>query len=184
MRTLSHWCNKSLLVCLTLVAALCAAPSISYAGDVAVHGSMWDGKDDPGWGAGLKVGVPVHKMFEVELRGTWIEEMTPHKLDGGVEMDAVPVEAGLSWNFLPEDMINPYISGGANFVFVDSSVGDANNEWGWYAGGGLEIGPPEGLAGMVEVLYRDVDGDLDLGETDVRYDLGGVAANVGLLYRW
>lgn len=166
--------------------------SQAWAGDITGFGSYWNTDDaDDTWGVGGKVGLGVTEMLEIEGRGTWYDDVTDDGGPGDIDIEAIPIEAGVALNFLPEQPLNPYIMGGAGYHFLDTNRGSIDDEFGWYAGGGVEIGGPENVAFVVEALYRGIEGEVDDDDEDVvvvrddiDIDLSGLAVNAGIQYRW
>ena len=85
-----------------------------------------------------------------------------------------------------ESPLRPYIIGGASYVLIDATNGNtADDEAGWYAGGGFEIGPRKGIGFMFEALFRGVKVDIrqaDGSSADGKIDTP--AANAGIYCRW
>lgn len=163
-----------------------------FSTSVAGYGIAWDAEDDAGWGAGGKIDVRFMELLSVEARGGWVDDVEVGH--SGAELDLVPLDLGVAIHmpttWLSDDReipIRPFAMGGASYVFVDSS-GDfeGDDEAGWYAGGGVEIGQRRGLGLLLEVFYRGVEIELDSdtpgADTDAEVD--GVNAHAGLYYRW
>jgi hypothetical protein len=99
----------------------------------------------------------------------------------------IPVDAGVGLKFDLSDMLEIYGGGGATYYFLDSDLGDIDDEVGWYLEGGVELGIAEGFGVFAEVLWRQVEGtveDDDVTLDDIDIDLEGVAVNVGVVLRW
>jgi hypothetical protein len=80
---------------------------------------------------------------------------------------------------------------------MDTDVGDVDDQWGWYLATGFKSGQPGGGIGFFgEVIYRDVDGSVNVDPEDfediddigfngnVPLDLSGIGANVGVSFRF
>lgn len=160
--------------------------------EVAVFGSLYDGRDDPGWGAGAKLNMPVHEHLGIELRSAWIGDISSPRAPRGFDVDAVPVDLGVNVPlthalFGDEAWITPFLAGGATWMFVFPDGGyEDEDEIGWYAGGGVRVGEERGLGTILEVLYRGVDIDYEGKGSNRSFDsnLDGLTANLGLTYAW
>lgn len=177
---------------LSAVAALTLLAGPASATDFSVFGSYWDTKDaDEALGGGAKLRLG---RF-VELRGTYFSDVTadtePERFD--FEVSAIPIEAGLVFNFAENETFSPYVGGGAGYYLLDTTEGDIDDEIGFYAVLGAEFArQPSGLGFMVEAIYRsmeatiteDDDGFPDDIEDDVVFDLDGLGLNAGVTWRF
>jgi hypothetical protein len=194
-------------VAVVSVLAVGAAPA-SAAGTFNLFGSFWntDEADDTA-GGGLGVGIPLGERWQVDLRGSYYEELANEPLEALFDTDdpvfqrtglqVLPVDAGLRYNFNPEERYNFYLGGGASYYLLDSDFGDVSDEVGAYALLGMDIGNPDGLSFFVEGMWRiaeatvEVDPD-DLGDIDevddlvneVPVDLNGLGVSAGLSWRF
>jgi hypothetical protein len=191
-----------LFSCLILLCSSVSAQDNSSSGfspAVAVYGSLWDTQSKPGYGAGGKLEIPLYDVLKLEARGGYINGAeVPHSepLTGGkrLKTDLVPLDLGLSLH-LPGRLfdvaraynVRPLAFGGASWVSINPRDDfRASDVWGWYAGGGLEIGPEKGFGVLLEAMYR---GGLNMtvrSQDGIRFDqdLNGPAGNVGVYYRW
>ena len=190
-----------------LVVALFLAAAPASATDLSLFGSWMDTKDlDDSFGGGVKFDFTFGGTFGLEFRGTYYPELGKTFGDliddddpiFDLEVDGIPVDMGFILQFGPGK--NFFISAGGTYWFLDSNVGEIDDEVGWYAAAGFKTGNPAGGVGLfVEGIYRDVDGtvDTDLGDIDniddiddidaaehVGLDLSGVGANVGVVFRF
>lgn len=177
---------------LSAVAALTLLAGPASATDFSVFGSYWDTKDaDEALGLGAKVRLG---RF-VELRGTYFSDVTadtePERFD--FEVSAIPLEAGLVFNFAEGEAFSPYIGGGAGYYMLDTTEGEIDDEVGFYAVLGAEFArQPSGLSFMAEAIYRsmeatiteDEDGFPDDIRDDVAFDLDGLGVNAGITWRF
>ncbi len=182
---------KKTILCAAAALTILAAPA-AKATDFGVFGSYWSTEDADnalGGGAKLRLG-----RF-VELRGTYFSDVTadtdPERFD--FEVSAIPVEAGLRFDFAENEAFSPYVGGGASYVFLDTTEGDIDDELGWYAVLGAEFArQPSGLGFMVEGIYRgieatvteDNDGFPDDIHDNVNLNLDGFGVNAGLVWRF
>jgi opacity protein-like surface antigen len=181
---------KRTILFATAVLALLAGPV--RASDFSVYGSYWDTQDaDNALGAGAKLRLGRY----VELRGTYFSDVTadtdPERFD--FEVSAIPLEAGLRFDFAPNEAFTPYVGGGAGYYLLDTSEGDIDDEVGWYAVVGAEFArQPSGLGFMAEAIYRgieatvkeDSDGFPDHIHDDVALNLDGLGVNAGIVWRF
>ena len=156
----------------------------AHAGSFGVYGSYWDGNDTDGqWGGGLRVGFEFLKWLELEFHGTYY---TTSEEIGGTDIDftQIPVDGGLKFNFLPEKNFNVYAGAGVSYYFLDVDEFDIDDEWGYYADGGIEFGGKTKF--FAEVLYRFVQGTVEdpssNSEEDIDFD--NFAINAGVNWRW
>jgi hypothetical protein len=173
-------------------AALAILAGPAAAADFGVYGAYWNTQDaDEALGAGAKVRLG---RF-VELRGTYFSDVTadtePERFD--FEVSAIPLEAGLRFDFAEGSAFSPYIGGGASYIMLDTTEGDIDDEVGYYAVLGSEFGQRgSGLSFMAEAVYRNVEAtvteDEDGFPDDVRDDvilrLDGLGVNAGVVWRF
>ena len=173
-------------------AALAILAGPASAADFSVFGSYWNTQDaDEAVGAGAKVRLG---RF-VELRGTYFSDVTadtePERFD--FEVSAIPLEAGLRFDFAEDSAFNPYVGGGAGYYLLDTTEGDIDDEVGYYAVLGSEFGQRDsGLSFMAEAIYRNVEAtvteDEDGFPDDIRDDvilrLDGLGVNAGIVWRF
>jgi hypothetical protein len=179
-------------IILFAAAALAILAGPAAAADFSVFGSYWNTQDaDEALGAGAKARLG---RF-VELRGTYYSDVTadtePERFD--FEVSAIPLEAGLRFDFAEGEAFSPYVGGGASYIMLDTTEGDIDDEVGYYAVLGAEFGNrPSGLSFMAEAIYRNVEAtvteDEDGFPDDVRDDvilrLDGLGVNAGLVWRF
>lgn len=182
---------KKTILCAAAALTMLAAPA-AKATDFGVFGSYWATEDvDEALGAGAKLRLG---RF-VELRGTYFSDVTadtdPERFD--FEVSAIPLEAGLRFDFAEGEAFSPYVGGGASYVMLDTTEGDIDDEVGWYAVLGAEFArQPSGLGFMAEAIYRgieatvteDEDGFPDDVNEDVILNLDGFGVNAGLVWRF
>jgi opacity protein-like surface antigen len=182
---------KKTILCVAAALTILAVPA-AKATDFGVFGSYWGTEDADnalGGGAKLRLG-----RF-VELRGTYFSDVTadtdPERFD--FEVSAIPLEAGLRFDFAENEAFSPYVGGGASYYLLDTSEGDIDDEVGWYAVVGAEFArQPSGLGIMAEAIYRgveatvteDSDGFPDDIHDDVTLNLDGFGVNAGLVWRF
>ena len=169
---------------LLAILALFSAPS--WAGSFSVYGSYWDTKDaDASWGAGVRTGFNFTKMLELEFRGTYYPDFKNDQFSGqAFELTAIPVDGGLKLNFLPDQVVNPFIGGGVTYYFLSTDPGSVEDQSGVYLNGGLDIGAKDSARFFAELMWRKVDTALSFGafDEDVKFD--GVSLNAGATWRW
>ena len=182
--------------------ALVSAPLA--ASDFALYGSGWDPdgiKEALGGGASLHFG----ETFGVDLRATYyqsadlddidLDDDTDNDVFGDVQM--IPIEALLRYDFNNDGPANFYVAGGASYIMLDWDNGpDLDDETGWIALGGARFGDPGGLNFFVEAAYRGVeatvraedlddffdDDEGDLFDEDVDLNLDGPLVNLGVVW--
>jgi hypothetical protein len=195
---------------LIMVGALALATAPLSASDFAIYGSGWD---PDGLQEALGGGVSFHwgETFGVDLRATYYQNAETDNLGfddldnedevfGDLQM--VPVEALLRYDFNNEGAANFYVAGGASYVMLDWDDGpDLDDEVGWIGLVGARFGDPGGLNFFIEGAYRgieatvraddlndffdDDDDGVDFGDEfdeDVDLNLDGALVNLGVVW--
>lgn len=155
--------KKLIVGCMLLTLAVVQTAT---AMDIGVFASRWDQKDGSGvWGAGVLL-LPA--SLPMEIRGTFYERSDTGKLQ------ASPLDVGLALGLTRFEKIK--LSGvvGGSYYFVDAKGYSTDNEFGWYAGGRIEVSTMNDFAVFGEALYRGAKFD------DV--DFSGVTFNLGVLF--
>jgi hypothetical protein len=197
--------KRQLVPVFALALLLAAVPA--HASDFSLFGS-WADTDALGdsYGGGAKLDFTFGGTVGLEFRGTYYPDLGEdfgELIDDDdpvfdFEAEAIPVDVGVTLQFGSGK--NFFISGGGTYWFLDSNLGEIDDEVGWYAAAGFKSGNPAGGVGFfVEGIYRDVDGtvDTDLDEIDdiddiddidraehVGLDLSGVGVNAGVVFRF
>lgn len=186
---------KKALIALGLLAFL-GTPSWG-AGGLGATVSYWDGDesgDDNGLGLKLEFGFGEH--IDLELRGAYLDGFEAVKAGRLFQLEATPLDFGLAYNFAREAVVNPYLGGGASYVLFEVDVvgpvagegGRVEDEFGWYAVAGIEIGASRHLGFFLEGLYRSVKANVEgngvFSFDNVSLDFTGPAANLGVLFSW
>jgi len=202
--------KKALL--LSLAAGVCClAASPATAGGLYVYGSYWevdDLGDAAGGGAMLAIPLGAAQRINLDLGATYFQqfedddffdrliddEQSPF-LENSVEV--IPLDVGLSFNVGPTAPVNLTLGGGATYFLLDTDRGEVDDEAGWYARVGAELGGGGGgfgffLAGVyrsAEVTvqndpddFRDVP-DIEF-EDETPFDLDGLGLNAGIVWRF
>ena len=182
------------LLTVTSLLALVALPA--WGGGIGLAYSTWDtGDASDDQGMGIKINFDVGRFVDFEIRSTWLDDLTLSSQGNAFRLEAVPVDIGLSTDFLHDGKVHPFIGGGFSFVYLNAHTDSAavvrtDDEAGWYAVAGLEGNVTERFALYGEVLYRDVsaefesDGFQNRDFADYGADLSGVGGNVGLMLSW
>ena len=194
---------KQTFLAVAVVAALGAAAAAPAAaqisGDVAAYGSFLSPQDANNvYGGGAKVRIGIF-----EFRGTYFDRIsTPHVFSncppfcGGQRFTIrdVPVEAGLNFKLLHDEVFKPYVGGGASYDFLsgnNNTFANIKDEWGWYAVAGSDFVVSNGFGFFAEAQYRRVRGTVREANTDnvslsdnVPLQLGGIGVNAGIVFHW
>lgn len=181
---------KKTLLFAAAALALMAGPAAAT--DFSVYGAYWNTQDAD---EALGVGAKLRLGRFVELRGTYFSDVTadtdPERFD--FEVSALPLEAGLRFDFGENESFTPYVGGGAGYYRLDTTEGDIDDEVGYYAVLGAEFArQPSGLGFMAEAIYRnmeatvteDDDGFPDDIRDDVILRLDGLGVNAGIVWRF
>lgn len=167
---------------------------------IGIFGSSWDAGDmGTGRGGGIKFSTGLTPYLALEFRGSFIsdfDENDPVLND----MSVIPIEADLVLRTPPlGDVLTIYAGGGAGYyVFpeYESAVPagasgepdiDPDDEFGYFAVGGIDIKLSKHISVFGEVRYTDVEleqAEIDDVETDFKVDLAGVGYSVGLMVSW
>lgn len=197
------WKNRA--VGALLGALVGASPAL--AGDFAVLPAYWD-TDAAGQtaGGGIALGLPFNPTVGIEMRATYFEELGDDPLAAAFDSDdtvfqdrginVAPLELGLRVHLTQSDVFQPYLSGGGSYFLLDSDFGEVDDELGYYAALGANIGDREGASFFIEGIWRkataqvrldpeelDQIDDLDV-EDRADIDLDGVGANLGVRWRF
>lgn len=179
---------KKTILFAVVAMALLAWPA--RAADFGLFGAYWDTDD-----ADEAVGIGGKLTFArfLQIRATYFNDVTPDTdpENQDFELRALPLEAGLVFNFAENDRVSPYIGGGAGYYLLDTNFGDVDDEVGWYGVLGVDFTGPSGLGLTVEGIYRNMEatvrGDLDEDpelDEDVDIQLGGIGVNAGLVWKF
>ncbi len=184
-------------VWIALITVSLSIPAV--AGGISGYGSYWDTEDaSDGYGAGAKLNVTFAGPIELELRGGYFPDLSEDIPGGDLDLEVIPIEAGLIFRLPVADAaVSPYGGGGVGYYMLEleaegpggSATLDLDDEVGWYLVGGLTIHLSDTLAIFAEGKYTTIEGtaendDLDLIEDEFDIDLGGIGANAGLTLLW
>lgn len=177
-----------------LMLGLLAVPAAPlWAGGFALFGAYWEpDKAEEVYGGGARLAFGLGPVLGFELRGTYLEDLTLRESGAGGRLEAIPVELGLTVNFARRTSFNPYVGGGATYVLLERDGGSVDDEVGWYAVGGFELGNPRGFGFLVEGIWRQVEATVEVrreaGTVILReavdLNLDGFGIHAGFLWRW
>jgi hypothetical protein len=179
-----------LWVFIALVAVSPAAADNSF----GVFGAYHNTEDvDESSGAGIRT-----RLGWLDLRASWLNDLTrdtsPESLD--FELQAVPLEAGVAFDFMTDARWNPYVGGGVSYFLLDSDDVEIKDQAGFYGVLGSEFGFRENLNFMVEAMYRNMEAEVERDPNKVRdvnnidleresnVELGGFGINAGVSWRF
>lgn len=178
------------------VAVLLLAAAPGWAGGLALMWSYWDTDEARDSDMiGVKLDIEMGSRIDLQLRASWLGD------DFGADgqstlftMDVFPLEAGFAYNFSPDTNVSPYLGAGLGVYLLGverpepQRSATVDDEAGWYAVGGLELGFHEHGALVGEVMWRTLETEIDGDGLDDFDTLGvsftGVSANLGLQFRW
>ena len=188
-----------------LLLCFAAAPPAQAAFGFSIYGSYWE-PDDAGdtAGGGLELAFPLSPRVDIDLRGSYFEELDPEPLQVLFDSDSpfrnaglevLPIELGIRFNLAPKlTAVQPYIGGGAGYYLLDSDFGDVDDEGGWFGVLGLGFGDREGASFFVEGQYRRIEAtveedpdnpfDFEGFDRNVKLDLDGIGINAGVTWRF
>ena len=183
---------KKVLTLAIVVLGLVVAAGTASATDLGLHGAYWNtDQAERTFGFGAKL-----RFSFIEFRGTYFDDVTadvdPEEAD--FEIKAYPLEGGIVLQFLKNSTVRPYVGGGVGYYLLDTTLGDIDDEIGYYLVGGLDIGAPSSrVAFSFEGSYRNIAGsvrgelfdpDFDIDEDEIELDLSGIGANAGVEFRF
>lgn len=181
--------KAALVLGLTLLLA-----SPVWASSVGVMASYWFSDDtDDAPGGGLRFQLDAGETWTFEFRGSVYDDFEITRRSAGpvekFQLEAVPIDFGVSYNFNKNAQINPYLGFGGSYVLLESRLGGRlQDEFGWFALAGADFNFREEAAIFVEVIYRNIDATLeadDLGRgLNEELNMKGPAINVGIAKRW
>lgn len=175
-----------------LVAAVFAFTALivvaPHAHAFGIMGSWWNMKDSDhdGWGGGIRQEIPLIPAghdAEESLVHLSLDTRASFLRFKDSDLDMFPLEAGALLGF---GVLYAEFGGG---YYIMNATGDApsvDNNWGWYALGGVMLGRgAKGLFGEVKYtgLSADIhDVDPNLGDIPHTLDADGVGINVGISF--
>jgi hypothetical protein len=177
-----------------VIAALVAVSPAAADNEFGVFGAYHNTQDvNDSFGGGLRT-----RLGWLDLRASYLNDLTrdttPESLD--FELHAVPLEAGLAFDFMKDSAWSPYVGGGFSYFLLDSDQVDVKDQAGFYAVLGSEFGLRENLNFMVEALYRNMEATVERDPNSVRdvsridlqneskVELGGLGVNAGISWRF
>ena len=183
---------------LACVLVLMATPS--WASSIGAGVGYWDTEeagDDNGFG--LRVSVDAGPNWNVDLRAAFFDAHGDVFGPRLVDIEATPIDFGLSYDVNPGGPATVYVGGGLNYTLYKSEVFNfvtdlpeasrIKDEPGWYAVVGVDFELPGGGWGVfLEALYRqnkpEIRGD-GLNEfAAIPIDFAGVGATAGISFNW
>ncbi len=147
--------------------------------DLYAFGSYWEKEDTDGsWGGGVGVAVPLFTDYvRLDGRAYYFENSNVGNND---ELELVPLDLGLQIHILPDSRVDPYLLGGASYVYADSDRVDVDSEVGAYAGVGLDVKLFSVVKIFAEAMYRQTELSDEWSREDI--DVSGVSGNLGLKF--
>jgi hypothetical protein len=187
---------------------LCSLPIVLLSANLAcasnawgLYGAYWNASDaDDTFGAGLKASIEMIEGVQFQLRGSYFDDLVDGDGARDVDLEVIPVEAGLALTYPVSDSVEWYGGGGLGYYFMDADSGrgpgvDPDDEIGFYFDLGVEWALRKSGASygetaakvFAELMYRFVDADNVKptgggGADDVELD--GIGVNLGLLVSW
>lgn len=171
-------------VLIVLIGVFLAGAAVADNNGWGFFGSYWDPSDgDSTFGPGTRLTIEMFPQAMLDIRLSYFNDLLD---DDAGDLEAIPLDVGLTVDFLSSDNLWLYGGVGVDSYFLDGY--GADDEIGFHALGGVDItikdsGNNYGAvqAGLfAEVMYRDVDINTSIGDLD----LSGVDANAGLMIRW
>ena len=172
-----------------LAVVLLAAAGPVWASGVSATVSQWTtdhAGDDSG--LGFKLGLSATANVDIEVRISFFDTLLAEG-PSTFEVEALPIELGLSYNFRVSDKANPFVGGGVGYYELDAKGPELPGEFGWYLVGGIDVPIAKNWMVFAEGLYRQVEAeaegdDLGRGLVSQEMNLSGIALNVGIGIKW
>lgn len=182
----------AILATLLLLSMALATPASAL--DFSVMGSWWD-TDSLGQtaGGGIRLSWAFGNASALDLSAFYFQKLDETKdinNFGDLEdalikdgIDVIPIDLGT--RFGPGGF---YLGGGITYFMIDAPSGvEIDDEVGWYGSLGWEIGDDDGLRFVIEGIYRDVEGRVNVRNdsielNDIPLDLGGIHVNAGVTF--
>ena len=182
---------KKPLICSTLT-VLCSIPARAdhpildrdFIGEIGICGSFWDADEaDRSYGAGVEIGDVFGRFVVLEFHGAHFPDFETEAFLTTFKINATPVDGGLRYNIIPGGRVKPYVGAGLTYCFLDSDVGEIDRNSGWYGGAGLDTGSDH-FRFFAEVMWRQLEAVVRLGDSETHANFDGVALTLGGKVRW
>ena len=151
--------------------------------DLYGYGSYWNKQDaDGSWGAGIGLALPLFtEHLRLDGRAHFFSDSDAGLIYENVTM--IPFDLGLQVHILPHGKVDPYLLGGASYLYVDSSSeADLDSKFSGYIGAGLDVALGTRLVKLFgEAIYRFAELD---GILEENIDVGGFTGNVGIKFHF
>jgi hypothetical protein len=165
-------------VSLALLLALVTLGAVSSGAHAnqGIFATWWnlDESNSDGFGFGFRSKIQVVPIFSFDTRVSWIKF-------GDSDMSVYPIEAT---GMLKLGMV--YAGAGAGYYFFDSNDVDVDNNFGWYAVGGIDLSLGSfGVFGEVKWTSLSTDAkdlDPDIGDIPLSLDADGIGFNLGVMF--
>lgn len=182
---------RSLAPLAALALLFIALPGSASAAHYSLFGTYMD-SDELNDGAGLGFRLAFFDQTQLQFTATWYDSFELGLFEGTAEIapaggpipfkiDLIPLELGVA-HYFGEDASGFYLGGGMGWLILDSDpLGTTDNELGFYVQAGYQA---RGF--FIEALLRNGDGKIEgvpvVGPerfTSVKYDVNGIAVNLG-----
>ena len=177
-------------------ALLMSAPV--WAGGVGVGIGTWDTSDADGdEGVGFRLAIDMGESVDFEIRTSFFDGFSRVANGALYRLEATPVDLGLTWHFKEGGKIEPYVGGGASYIYTDAAFEggavllaggpEVDDEFGYYLLAGLDAPIGERLGFYAEAMYRSAKLEVTanaFGFNDFQDDVAGPAATLGLMLKW
>lgn len=168
-----------LILCIGFIVMLSSSQTMAF--DLYGFGSYWDqGESNDGkWGGGVGMSLPLFTDYiRLDTRAYYFESSD---LPNGDKLTLIPLDIGLQVHILPDAVVDPYVLGGATYMFAEADRFDVDADFGGYIGGGLEWALPSSIVKLYgELMYRFHSIDAIEGDHIEDVDISGWTGNVGL----
>lgn len=170
----------------------------SWASSVGVGYAYWDSKDAAeDEGIGIKVAFDINESVDLEFRASFFDAFGRVANNALTKLEVTPVDFGFSYHFNREAKAQPYIGGGATYLFTNalfdggqvplSGGPEVNDEFGFYLVAGVDVSVNELFGVYGEALFRQAELTVTgsgIGFRDFPVDMSGPSATFGVMLHW
>lgn len=162
---------KRIFLAALLALATLGAFSTGAHANQGIYAAWWnlDEANDDGFGFGFRSKIQVVPLFSFDTRVSYIKFSDS-------DMNVFPIEAT---GMLKLGMV--YAGAGVGYYFFDSNKVEVDNNFGWYAVGGIDISLGSfGVFG--EVKWTSLSTDVSNVSVPTSLDADGIGFNLGVMF--
>lgn len=181
---------RRILTTALVVGLMCGTAA---AGGISVFGSGWQLTDDDsvaGFGGRLSLG----NKLAFDIAATWYDsvDLPQYELPGDPshvigDLQVLPIDVGVRYTFSTGIIVRPFVGAGLSIFLANAEGAHPDIDPGYYLLGGIYVGRESGLNLVLDLLWREANGQLKIRSVDgvdtsytYNLDLGGFGANLGV----